>query len=151
MKTLLSLVLTCLCLGHPALRASEDPVIAAVRAADDERVAATKAADRARLEAIFSPELRYTHSNGKVDTYASFIEALARRTTAYERMQYQQREFRVAAPGVVLMQGRVLADVANAKGKQTLDLSFLGVWRLENGRWRFLAWQSCKNPPPDAK
>jgi len=25
-------------------------------------------------------------------------------------------------------------------------LSFLAVWREENGKWRFLAWQSCKLP-----
>lgn len=151
MKPLLSLLLASLVLALAPLRAAEDPVLAAVRAADDERVAATKAGDRARLEAIFSPELHYAHSSGKIDTYASFVEALSKRTTVYERMTYQQRDFRVAAPGVVLMTGRVLADVANAKGKQTIDLTFLGVWRLENGRWRFLAWQSCKNPAPEAK
>jgi len=25
-------------------------------------------------------------------------------------------------------------------------LSYLAVWREENGQWRFLAWQSCKLP-----
>jgi hypothetical protein len=25
-------------------------------------------------------------------------------------------------------------------------LSFLAFWREEKGRWRFLAWQSCKLP-----
>ena len=29
-----------------------------------------------------------------------------------------------------------------------LDLNFLTVWREEGGKWRFLAWKSCKNPPP---
>jgi hypothetical protein len=26
-------------------------------------------------------------------------------------------------------------------------ISFLAVWRLEQGEWKFLAWQSCKVPP----
>jgi hypothetical protein len=26
-------------------------------------------------------------------------------------------------------------------------ISFLAVWRLEKGEWKFLAWQSCKVPP----
>jgi len=24
------------------------------------------------------------------------------------------------------------------------------VWRLEGGKWRFLAWQSCRLPEPAA-
>jgi len=31
--------------------------------------------------------------------------------------------------------------------KATNDLNYLAVYREENGKWRFLAWQSCKNPP----
>ena len=43
-------------------------------------------------------------------------------------------------------------DVSTASGKQQNDLNFLAVWREENGKWRFLAWQSCRNPPAaDAK
>jgi hypothetical protein len=26
-------------------------------------------------------------------------------------------------------------------------ISYLAVWRLEHGVWKFLAWQSCKIPP----
>ena len=46
------------------------------------------------------------------------------------------------------MTGRMLAYSSNGEKKSTLDLNFLAVWREENGHWRFLAWQSCKNPPP---
>jgi len=122
-------------------------VIAAVTAADEERLAATKAADRARLEAIFSDELRYAHSNGRVDTKVSYVDSLVSHQTVYESFEYKERVFSPVAPGIVLMTGRVLVHSRNADQKVENDLNFLAVWREENGQWRFRAWQSCKNPP----
>jgi len=147
MKTLLRF-LPLLILALIPLQAAEDKIIAAVRAADDERVAAIKAADSARLTAIFSDELHYAHSSGHVDNKASYTKALVSRSTVYETYDYQERNFLPAAPGIVLMTGRVLIHSRTGEKTNDLDLSYLGVWREEHGNWRFLAWQSCKNPPP---
>ena len=149
MKTLLRL-LPFLALAFVSVHAAEDKAIAAVRAADDERLAATKSGDPKRLDAIFSNELRYAHSSGKVDTKASYVQSLTSRSTVYESFDYKERTFAVAAPGVVLMTGRVLIHSSNNGQKVENDLNFLAVWREEGGKWRFLAWQSCKNPAPAA-
>ena len=140
-------------LAFVAIRASAetDPLSAAVTAADDERVAASIAADRARLDAILSDELRYAHSNGKVDTKASYVDSIASHRSVYASYDYQSRLFLPAAPGVMLMSGRVLINAGTVENKNLLDLNFLAVWREENGKWRFLAWQSCRNPAPAAK
>ncbi|MDO8540853.1 MAG: nuclear transport factor 2 family protein [Opitutaceae bacterium] len=140
----------------PARKAAgpgQEKLIAAVRAADDERVAATIAADRSRLEAIYSDDLNYAHSSGKVDTKSSQIQGITAGGNRYEKFEYKERTFVPAGPGVVLMRGRMLMHLASkAGGKQNaLDLNFLAVWREEGGKWRFLAWQSCKNPEPGAK
>ncbi len=127
---------------------ASDQLLAAVTAADDERVAATKAGDRARLEEIFSDELHYAHSSGHLDTKASYIDALASHRSVYETYDYRERHFLPAAPGVVLMTGRVLIRARSGGEVHDLDLNFLAVWREENGRWRFLAWQSCAAAPP---
>jgi ketosteroid isomerase-like protein len=158
MKKILLHLLPSLALALVSLRAADlpanasatagDPVIAAVRAADDERLAATKAADPKRLDAIFSNDLRYAHSSGKVDTKASYVKSLTSRATVYESFDLKERNFTVASPGIVLMTGRVLIRAANDGQRVENDLNFLAVWREENGHWRFLAWQSCKNPPP---
>lgn len=133
------------------LRASDDAVIAAVRAADDERTAATVAADPARLDAIFSDQLHYAHSNGVIDTKASYVDSLVSGRSDYVSFEHLRREFVPAGPGIVLMQGRAIVK-AGAPGKaNALDLNYLAVWREENGQWRFLAWQSCRNPPPATK
>lgn len=152
MKNLLRL-LPFLALAFVALHAAENPAIAAARAADDERLAATKSGDRARLDAIFSDELHYAHSSGKIDTKASYVQSLVTRSTVYESFDYKERNFKVVAPGVVTMTGRVLIKATTNGARADNDLNILAVWREEGGKWRFFAWQSCKNPPaaPAAK
>lgn len=134
------------------LHASDDKLTAALRAADDARLAATKAGDRAGLEASYSDELHYAHSSGKVDTKASQIQGILASSNGYEGFDYKERTFVPAGPGVVLMKGRVIIKMVNkqTKAKSALDLNYLAVWREEKGRWRFLAWQSCRNPEPGA-
>jgi ketosteroid isomerase-like protein len=128
-------------------RASDDAVIAAVRAAEDERVAATMAADPKRLDAIYSDQLHYAHSSGKIDTKESYLQSLLSRSTVYTSFDYKQRDFLVAAPDIVLMTAHVIIKAGSATAPNTNDLNILAVWRKEGGHWRFLAWQSCKNPP----
>lgn len=153
MKTLVQfLVIVSLACGLVrAAQPSNDAVVAAVTAADKERLAATTAADRTRLEAIFSPDLRYAHSNGAVDTRATFVDSLVAKRTVYESFEYKDRQFFVAAPGIVLMSGRVIANVKQGEQKRALELNFLSVWREEQGKWRFLSWQSSRPPEPAAK
>ena len=145
---LLSIVALCL-VCVPCGRA-QDPQTVRIVAADMERVAAIKSADREKLEAILSDDLRYAHSSGTVDTKQSFIVSLSTGRTKYLGLDYEERTFTFPAPGIALMTGRAHVKVANATGEVDMLLSFLSVWREENGKWRFLAWQSCKLPAPAA-
>jgi hypothetical protein len=149
MKAILPCLLVLLVVGLLPLEAAQDPLIAAVRAADDERLAATMAADRGRLAAVYSDELHYAHSSGKIDTKASQIDGIVNGPNLYERIEYKKRDFLLVAPGIVLMKGRAVFHMAPKAGGEKFvnDLNFLAVWREEGGKWRFLAWQSCKNPP----
>ncbi len=147
MKTLLT---TLICLVSLTAFADEKP-LAAVQAADDARLPAMKSASRDKLEAIFSDDLRYAHSSGVVDTKASFIDALIKGTTKYLSVDYEERNFTFPAPGIALMTGRAKFKIGTPIGEIDPTLAFLAVWRLENGQWRFLSWQSCKLTPPEAK
>jgi hypothetical protein len=149
MKTLLCFLPIVALIAASSLRAADSSaaIIAAVTVADDERVAASIAVDRARLEAIFSDELHYAHSNGAIDTKASYVDSIVNRRSVYEKYEYQKRTFTPVAPGVVAMTGRALIHSRNADGPVLIDLNFLAVWREEKGKWRFMAWQSCRNPP----
>lgn len=144
MKTLLT---TLLCLASFIAYAEEAP-LAALQAADDARVAAMKSPDRDKLSAIFSDELRYAHSSGVVDSKTSFIDVLLKGSTKYQEYDYQERKFTFPAPGIALMTGSTKLKLGLESGTSEPILGFLAVWRLENGQWHFLAWQSCKLPTP---
>lgn len=130
----------------PAIFAAD--AIAAWRAADDARVAAMISADPAKLAATFSDELLYVHSNGKSDTKASLSTAISSGKSVYRSIAYEQREFREVSPGLVLMNGRCRVQLGKTAPFNDLYLSVLAAYRLENGVWRFLAWQSCKLTEP---
>lgn len=120
--------------------------LAAVSAADDARVSAMRDATKEKLEAVLSDDLHYAHSSGLVDTKKSLMDALVSGKTRYIEMKYEKREFSLPAPNVALMTGRVRVKVEAGANKLDSMLSFLAVWRFENGQWKFLAWQSCKLP-----
>ena len=148
---LLALAALTFTLALSPLRAATDPA-AAWRAADDARVAAMISADPAKLAAAFSDDLIYVHSNGKVDTKATFAPAIASGKSAYHSVTYEQRDFREVAPGLVLMTARCRVQLGKTAPFNELYLSVLAAYRLEKGAWRFLAWQSCKlDPAPAAK
>jgi hypothetical protein len=147
---LLASITFVLALVAPLHAADDATLIAKLIAADDARVAATRAGDQVKLAAIFSDELRYAHSSGKVDTKGSLSEALASGSLKYTEYTYEERTFTFPAPTIALMAGR--AHIKAETGTATMDsvLGFLAVWREENGQWRFLAWQSCKLPTAPA-
>lgn len=123
--------------------------VAEILAADDARIAAMKGRDGEKLAAVFSDDLQYAHSNGVVDTKASFMEVLTSGATRYTGYDHVERNASLPAPGVALVSGRARIQAVSAKGEMDAVLSYLSVWRLEEGKWRFLAWQSCRLPPAE--
>lgn len=142
------LVVLSLCFSALAIQADDSAALTALATADDGRIAATVAADPVRLGAIFSDQLHYAHSNGKVDNKASLIDSLVTKQSIYVAAEYKSREFTVIAPGVALMKGRALVKAGSKDMINLIDLNYLAVWRQEGGQWRFVAWQSCRNGPP---
>jgi hypothetical protein len=132
--------------GADTQNSPAEAVESSLKAADKVRVEAIQSANREQLSRVFSDELRYAHSNGVVDTKASFIETLSTGRTKYIGYDYEERHFSFPAPGIALMSGR--AHIKAEAGGALMDstLSFLAVWREEQGQWRFLAWQSCRLP-----
>lgn len=139
------LAVVCTLIATSSTAAGEE-AIAAIQAADDERAAAMISGDRARLEAIFSADLRYIHSNGNIDTKASFIEALTSNRSDYQVIDSEQRDIRLIAPNVALVSGRSRIKVVSNGNSLDLYLGHLSVYREENGQWRFIAWQSARLP-----
>lgn len=121
--------------------------LAALRVADDARVAAMLSPNKPALEAVLSDELRYAHSNGKVDTKASLTASLLAGEAKYLSYKYSERTFTFPAPDLALMTGRLEVQAVVDGVSMTTGIGYLAVWRREQGKWKFLAWQSCKIPP----
>jgi hypothetical protein len=121
-----------------------DPRVESVLAADDARIAAMTAADPAALAPLLSADLRYSHSDGKVDSKDSFLKLIGGKATRYVAFKPVERGVRFASPEIALVHGR--ADVVLEKNGKRIETTFvfLAVWRLEEGRWRFLEWQSSR-------
>lgn len=143
-----TLKLLCL-LAFTTLVHASDPQ--AILAADDARIAAMKSGEKAALEALFSDDLHYAHSNGIVDTKASFIDILASKKTRYLVYQPGNRAVTFPTADIALMSGRAVVKAVSEKGEMQSTLTYLAVWRMEQGSWKFLAWQSGRLPPPEAK
>jgi hypothetical protein len=137
----------CLCLTAAFATAAEEPKIAALTAVDDARVAAMLKPSKAVLDTVLSDDLRYAHSNGKVDTKASLTASLLGGDAKYVSYKYSERSFKFPAPDVAVMAGRLEVQAVVDGVSMTTGISYLSVWRLEKGQWKFLAWQSCKIPP----
>jgi hypothetical protein len=126
--------------------AEDDPRVTAVLAADDARIAAMTAADPEALEPLLSAELRYSHSNGTVDTKDSFLELIRGKATRYVAYRPVERGVRFASPDIALEHGRAEVILEKNGVRTEATFLFLAVWRLEEGSWRFLAWQSARPP-----
>jgi hypothetical protein len=138
------LLLLLACLATLPLQAADDP--GEILAADDARIAAMLKPERAALDAAFADELHYAHSNGIIDTKARFLDSLLSGRTRYLAYEPGERSIRFPAPGIALMSGRTKLQVEIANGRMEATLGYLAVWRKEDGRWRFLAWQSARMP-----
>ena len=140
-----ALVAACLVVasfGH-GLRAQAPAAEQAVRQVEDRRIKAMIDDDFATLDAVLADDLTYGHSNGVVDTKASYIETLRSGKTKYLTFD--------RAPSVV----RVYGDTAIVTGTATLSLRgqaasftlrYTLAYVMREGQWRMVAWQSTRLP-----
>lgn len=131
-------------LGTSLAAASE--AFTAVKAADIARMQAAISGDATRLGELLADDLTYGHSNGRMQTKAEFIAAVASNQMKYEAFDYEETALKETAPGVVTMTGCIRLKVSRAEVRVEFVVRFLAVWRNEAGRWRLQAYQSTRLP-----
>jgi ketosteroid isomerase-like protein len=118
-----------------------------VRAAEAQRLAATISGDTARLARLLSDDLRYAHSDGRVQTKGQFVAAVAGSRIKYLAITPEAVEWQPVNAGAWCESGRARL-VAMADGRRAeFTLRFLAVWRQESGSWRLLSYQSSQLAP----
>lgn len=125
-----------------SLRA-EPAVISALRA-DKARIAAMVAGDGAALAALMSDQLRFVHSDGRVESKADYVKNLMAGDTQYADAKTSLLETMQVDPDVVVVLG--LQEMRKRLGTEwsEVKLRYLAVWRNESGVWRMIAWQSAR-------
>lgn len=122
---------------------AEPAVISALRA-DKARLAAMMAGDADALGKLMSDQLRFVHSDGRVESKGDYVKNLLAGDTAYADVKTSELETTQVANDVVVVLGvqemrkRLGPDWSNIK------LRYLAVWRNESGTWRMVAWQSAR-------
>jgi ketosteroid isomerase-like protein len=142
------LTLTLVVLGAALSAAAADKPEILVTQLDAQRFQAMQKADTATLERLLAPELSYTHSSGKVDTKASFVDAVKSGGLRYASIEAPQ-DVKVQSYGdAAVVTGQSRMTVVNAGQEMKVHLRFTDVWVKRGGGWQMVAWQSTKLPEP---
>lgn len=125
------------------VRAGEPAVIAALRA-DNARLTAMMAGDGVALGKLMSDQLRFVHSDGRVEAKADYVKNVMAGDTAYADVKTSEVETNQLAPDIVVIFG--VQEMRKRLGKEwsAVKLRYLSVWRNEAGTWRLVAWQSAR-------
>ena len=110
-------------------------------ALENRRVEAMTKGDAKALDEILADDLIYTHSTARIDTKASFIEAITSGRSNYrsvERKDVNVRQFGDSA----VVTGHAKFHVGDNK----FEARFIDVYAKRNGSWQMVAWQSTKLP-----
>ena len=111
---------------------------------EGKRRSALIAGDLKTLDDLFSDEMTYTHTTGKVDTKKSYLESL-RSGVKYEAMDLSDVNI-ARYDSTVVMVGLAQVAVKSPSGPIRFRARFTGVWARQQERWRFVAWQTTRLP-----
>ncbi len=129
----------------------DDARAAALRSAEITRFEAQVNADARALGQLLDEGLEYTHSNGDLDTKASFIDSLVTGTRDYISSTATIETVRIFGD-VGVIRGKAKVTVGG-KDRQPQDLSigYTDVWLWKDGRWQMTAWRSVRLPDSPVK
>jgi uncharacterized protein (TIGR02246 family) len=117
----------------------------AIKQTEKEWAVAVVKKDYAVLDRVLADNLTYTHSDGRLDSKANFIESLRSGKQTYSAAEHQSIDVRMLGKDVAAV--RLRLRMTAASGGQTAtpaNFSVLRVYQLNNGRWQLTAHQSAR-------
>ena len=122
----------------------------ALRSAEVARFEANVNADAAALDRLLDAGLEYSHSNGKLDSKASFIAAIGDGSLDYVAMEPAVQSLRVFGD-VGVIRGLVKVRVAMDGRNNEFTIGYSDVWLWKDGRWQMTGWRSTRMADAPAK
>ena len=105
------------------------------------RIAAMVSRDLATLEPILADDLSYSHSSGRTDTKASFLELV--RSGHYLDVDFPKRDV-VSCGNAAIVRGRAQMRVHHDGSDLSYPILFMEVYAFRDGRWQLIAWQATR-------
>lgn len=124
--------------------ASAEPAVISALRADKARLAAMVAGNGEALARLLSDQLRFVHSDGRVESKADYVRNLKAGDTEYADAKTSELETMQVSPDVVVVLGEQEMRKRLGSTWSEIKLRYLAVWRNENGTWRMVAWQSAR-------
>jgi len=109
---------------------------------EDARYEAMIRADGAALAATLAEEFLYYQPSGKTATKTSYIELTA--SGAVKIYKAERYDVKIHIYGdVATVMGSTRLDIQFGNDRRDVDLRYLNVWVLRDGRWQLAARQSA--------
>ena len=99
--------------------------------------------DGPTLDRLLTNDLMYTHSAGKVETKAEFMQAITSGKSITEKLEFTDPVVRVYG-NTAIVRGRV--DLWHSP-TNIVHMDVLHVWVKSQGEWRMVARQATKLAP----
>ena len=121
-----------------------EPAVNAALKADQARLAAMAAGDAAALGKLMSDQLKFVHSDGRVEAKQDYVRNVLAGDVAYADVKTFEVETTLIASDVVAVFGGQQMRKRLGAEWSNITLRYLAVWRNESGSWRLVAWQSAR-------
>ncbi|MCA0229089.1 MAG: nuclear transport factor 2 family protein [Bacteroidetes bacterium] len=121
---------------------STETVVATI---EKERFAALVNKDYAYLDKVLAEDLYYCHSNGLIDTKASFVQSIKDGKLTYQEMIPEDLKVRVYGKTAVIT-GMCAAKVLSNGQQLNTRFRFTDVYVKNKAGWQMVSWQSLRMP-----
>ncbi len=116
-----------------------------VKAAERQWAAAVVKKDTAVLGRVLADDLAYTHSDGRLDTKAAYIDSLTSGKQTYQAAEHQSIDVQPLSNDIVVVRARIRMTAASGGQAATpANFSALRVYRKKGGQWQMVAHQSAR-------
>ena len=115
---------------------------ATIRALEAKRVECMVRRDLASLAPLLADELSYSHSSGRTDSKASFLELV--RKGHYLGVEFVKSDVVVSGDAVVSRGVARMHVTGDDEAELRYRVLFLDVYLRRSGEWQLLAWQATR-------
>ena len=116
-----------------------------VKAAEKQWAEAVVKKDYAVLNRVLADDLTYTHSDGRLDSKANFIDALKSGKQTYSAAEHESIDVRPLGQDAAIVRGRLRMTAAVVGQTATpATFSILRVYKRNGNQWQLTAHQSAR-------